>query len=166
MKACFNNNSVLKKPLNFASTASRELGGWCVDQVWNFCLDDDEFKRLVAKTERSYHQKKFVRPEVLSAQQAQLQNAQDIIKRHEFDPPDFDLKQSEHELYRSKNLSSKVVMLARHLKERFQRPTEDKCIVFVKQRYTAHLLASLFSRADMGTPHLFVGVLVSADTSR
>ena len=160
MRECFKNNKVLRKPLQFARSASRELGGWCTDQVWLYCLGENEFKRLVAKTERAFHQKKFALPEVLAAQQAQLQEAQEIIQRHAFEEPDFNLKVAEVDSYRSKNLSTKVVKLALHLKHRFERPTEDKCIVFVERRYTARLLASLFSRSDMGTPNLFVGTLV------
>jgi endoribonuclease Dicer len=163
MRECFKNNAVLKKPLQFARAASRELGGWCADQVWLYCLGGDEFKRLVAKTERTFHQKKFALPEILAAQQTRLQDAQDIIRSHTFEAPDFDLSLAEDEKYTSKNLSSKVVKLAIHLKQRFERPTDDKCIVFVERRYTARLLATLFSRQDMGTPHLFVGTLVSDD---
>jgi hypothetical protein len=64
----------------------------------------------------------------------------------------------------SNNLSSKVVLLVQYLKERFERPTDDKAIVFVQQRYTARLLTNLFSNTNIGTPHLRPGTLVCNST--
>jgi endoribonuclease Dicer len=136
------------------------LGAWCADEVWAFCLGEGEVKKLLAKTERQYHARKIQDPsEVLEKHKSQLQEAHELVKSHTFDPPDY-----HHMSETSKNLSSKVVLLIRYLRERFERPTDDKCIIFVKQRYTAHLLAKLFSHPNIGTPHLFAGTLVSLPT--
>jgi endoribonuclease Dicer len=151
------NNKVFRKPLRFAREATKELGSWCADQVWSFCLSEDEIKKLQASTERHFHAKKVEDPlEILEKHRVQLEEAQKIAKGHTFDPPDY----NDHVSPTSNNLSSKVVMLISYLKERFERPTDDKCIVFVKRRYTARALAILFSNAKVGTPHLKVGVLV------
>lgn len=156
----FKSNGVLRKPLIYSYEATRELGAWCADEVWAFCLGEEEAKKLQAKTERQYHARKIQDPiEVLEKHKSQLQEAQELVKSHTFDPPDY-----RHMSETSKNLSSKVVLLIRYLRERFERPTDDKCIVFVKQRYTARLLAKLFSHPNIGTPHLFVGTLVSLPT--
>lgn len=159
MREKFKTNPVLSKPLIFASKATRELGAWCADQVWPFCLSPDETQKLQAKTERRYHAKKIQDPlEVLERHKFQLHEAKEIVKMHVFDAPDLTT------LYTgaaaSKNVSSKVMLLICILKERFQRPTDDKCIVFVDQRYTARLLAKLFIQPNVGTPYLFVGTLV------
>ena len=157
MRLRFQSNLVLRRPLLYSFDATRELGSWCSDQIWTFCLTEDETKKLQAKTERSYHAKKVQGPiEALELQKTQLQEAQDIVKAHIFEPPDFDPSSPY-----SRNLSPKLVLLIRYLRERFERPTKDRCIIFVRQRYTARLLANLLSRTDIGTVNLSVGTLVS-----
>jgi endoribonuclease Dicer len=158
MHAHFKSNSILHKPLLFAKDSTRELGAWCSDQMWAFCLSEDEVKKLQAKTERKYLEKKVHAPmSILEQQRLQLREAQEIVKAHVFELPDY----KPNSTFVSSNLSSKVVLLIKYLRDRFERPTEDKCIVFVKQRYTARLLATLFSQPNIKTPHLFVGTLVS-----
>lgn len=161
MRERFEKNPVMRKPLLYACDATRELGSWCADQVWPFCLSEEETKKLQAKTERGYHAKKFHDPiAVLEKHKALLDEARLVVRSHLFEPPDFDLSLAKGFSYTSKNLSSKVMLLVRHLRERFQRTTDDKCIIFVKQRYTARLLATLLSHPDIRTPYLHVGTLV------
>ncbi|KAG0652829.1 ATP-dependent helicase DCL1 [Hyphodiscus hymeniophilus] len=150
-------NKVFKKPLTFARDATKELGSWCADQVWSFCLNDEEMKKLQASTERQYHVKKVAPPmELLEKSRVQLAEAEAVVKGHTFELPDYHDQLS----VATTNLSSKAVMLISILKERFERPTDDKCIVFVQKRYTARALAILFSQPNIGTPHLKVGRLV------
>ena len=155
-------NKVFKKPLTFCREATRELGPWCADQIWLFCLGDDEIKKLQAKTERQYHAKKIADPlEVLEKHRVQLAEAQALVKTHKFTPPDHkDVPLEQMGSGGSTNLSTKVVVLIQYLKQRFERQTDDKCIVFVKKRYTARALAMLLSNPKVGTPHLHVGTLV------
>lgn len=158
------NNHIFRKPLLFAREATRELGSWCADQVWPFCLSEEEAKRLLAKTEHSYNKNKVQEPlDVLEKRKVMLQDARDIVKSHKFEQPDFDIKASN---FTSSNLSSKVVLLIQYLRERYERPTEDKAIVFVKRRYTARILTRLLSHRNIGTPHLRVGTLVGAISLR
>jgi endoribonuclease Dicer len=147
--------SVFKKALLYSLQATKELGAWCSDQMWSFCLSDQEVKKQLANTERQYYSQKAVEPlQVLERRKARIQEAQDIVRAWDFEPPHFEAPGS------SKNLSSKVVLLVQYLKERFERSTDDKVIVFVRQRYTARLLAKLFSHSDIGTSYLHVGTLV------
>jgi endoribonuclease Dicer len=178
MRERFKANLVLAKPLVFALQATRELGTWCADQVWPFCLTEEETQKLQAKTERRYHAKKIQEPlEILEARKVQLREAKDIVAKHTFDPPDLSTLPEISDgpaflpasvplpeyraLPGSTNLSSKVVNLIHLLQQRFHRQTDDKCIVFANQRYTARLLAKLFTQPGVGTPHLFVGTLAS-----
>lgn len=152
----FESNRVMQKPLRYALNATRELGAWCSDQVWPFCLSQEEVKKLQAKTESHYHARSVQGPiAVLEAEKAQFEEAQNIVNTHTFEAPDYNPKSSS-----SSNLSSKVILLIRYLKERFERPTDDKCIIFVRQRYTARLLANLLQHPAIGTTNLFVGTLV------
>lgn len=160
------NNPIFRKPLLFARSATRELGSWCADQVWPFCLSEDETKRLLAKTEYNYHKsmnKSNVQAPlaILEKHKAMLQEAREIVKSHEFEQPNFDPDAGN---FTSTNLSSKVVLLVQYLRERYERPTEDKAIVFVRQRYTARILTRLLSHPKIATSHLRVGTLVSLFT--
>ncbi|RDW69817.1 putative dicer-like protein 1 [Coleophoma cylindrospora] len=156
MVARFKTSWLFQKPLRYSYEMTSDLGSWCADQVWPFCLSEEDIPKLLSKTERLYHAKRVVEPiEELEARKEQIREAQIIIKSHEFEAPDYDPSRST-----SKNLSTKVVLLVQYLKERYERPTDDKCIVFVKQRYTARLLAHLFAQETIGTPHLRVGMLV------
>lgn len=151
----FKTNPVFKRPLLYSHQASRELGSWASDQIWKFCLTEEEVKKLLANTERHHYSRKGAEPMgVLEKHKIQIQEAQDVVKGWNFEHPHLDASGS------SKTLSSKVVLLVQYLRERFERPTDDKAIVFVSQRYTARLLSELFSFANIGTPHLRTGTLV------
>ncbi|KAH8808722.1 hypothetical protein F5884DRAFT_793130 [Xylogone sp. PMI_703] len=152
----FGCNPLLKKPIGYALNATRELGAWCADQVWWFCLSDQEVQRLQAKAERCNLERRIPMPLMLIEQmKAQIKQLQETVQMHGFGNPHYDEITGT-----STNLSSKVVVLLKYLKARFSRPTDDKCIVFVKQRYTARLLEKLFSQDHIGTPYLRVGTLV------
>ncbi|KAI9742680.1 MAG: Dicer-like protein 1 [Claussenomyces sp. TS43310] len=141
---------VLSKPLIFAKSATSELGPWCADQMWRLCLTDEEIQRLEATLARKFLAKTSGEVfDVLDDQKVELREAQRVVKEHVFDEPQPTLE----------HLSSKVMKLMDYLKERFERTTTDKCIIFVKQRYTAKLLAELFSNPNIGTPHLRVSTL-------
>ncbi|KAG9237330.1 hypothetical protein BJ875DRAFT_159968 [Amylocarpus encephaloides] len=154
MKALFKSKSVLRKPLAYAYDASRILGSWCSDQMWRFCLgEEQEVKKLIAKTQVAALESRQGEGAV-DMLKLDIDEASGIIRAHTFEEPDFTPGQP------STNLSSKVHLLVSYLRERFERPTEDKCIVFVKQRYTARLLSELLSQPSIRTPYLFVGNLV------
>ncbi|ESZ93843.1 hypothetical protein SBOR_5784 [Sclerotinia borealis F-4128] len=162
-------NSVFRKPFVFGREASRSLGSWCVDQIWTFCLQEEESKKLQAKTEQAHHRRRVPEPlEVLEKHKDQLQEAKAIIKDYNFAPPHFASRLSDDlatKVHYSNNLSTKVVALLSILKDRFLRPTNDKCIVFVRERYTARLLASLLSTPEAGTPFLKVAPLVGTTSA-
>jgi endoribonuclease Dicer len=155
-------HKTVARPLTFALEASRSLGTWCADQVWLYCLgNDDEFEKLSAKTERNFHKgRSHGSLAALEQLKSKLQQARDVVKTHKFEDPDFNVAEAKGQQYTSKNISSKVVVLVQYLKERFERPTDDRCIIFVKQRYTARLLETLLSHPKIRTSHLFVGSLV------
>ncbi|KFY44085.1 hypothetical protein V495_03629 [Pseudogymnoascus sp. VKM F-4514 (FW-929)] len=140
------------KPLAYAITASSDLGSWVADRVLLISFTGEGVKRLEAEIESNFHKQSQSDPMPLSKLEGRketLQSAQQIIMAHVFASPQLCNSQ----------LSSKVLGLAKHLRERFERTTFDKCIVFVQQRYTARLLADLFGSPQIGTPHLRVGAL-------
>jgi endoribonuclease Dicer len=156
MKEKLENNEVFGKLLRYAKEASSELGTWCADRLWLVSLGEEEIWKLEAKTERKFVAQKGAKPlEDFERQILQLQEARKIVEAYKFDEPRPSLD----------HLSTKVMNLTHYLQDRFERPTEDKCIVFVKQRYTARVLADLFSQTSIGTPHLRVSTLVCSRSS-
>ncbi|KFY13215.1 hypothetical protein V492_03412 [Pseudogymnoascus sp. VKM F-4246] len=140
------------KPLDYAVMASSDLGSWIADRVLLISFTGEDVKKLEAKIESNFHKQAQTDPMPLSNLESKiekLQGAQQIIMAHVFEAPELS----------PSLLSSKVLGLAKKLRERFERTTFDKCIVFVKQRYTAKLLADLFASPQIGTPHLRVGSL-------
>lgn len=151
MKEKLEDNGVFSKLLRYAKDASSELGTWCADHLWLISLTEDEMLRLEAKTQRKFVAQNGAKPlDAFEAQILQLKEARKIVDAHNFEEPQPSLDY----------LSTKVMNLMRYLRERFERPTLDKCIVFVKQRYTARILSELFSHPNIGTPNLLVGILV------
>jgi endoribonuclease Dicer len=144
-------NEIFSKLLRYAKEASSELGTWCADHLWLVSLTEEEMRRLEAKTERKFITQKGVKQiDAFETQITELQDARKIVDAHSFEDPQPSLD----------HLSTKVMNLVLYLKERFERPTDDKCIVFVKQRYTARILSELFSHPNFGSPNLRVGTLV------
>lgn len=166
MSPLLGENSIFRKAFIFAHEHSRVLGSWCVDQIWTFCLDEVEVTKLKARTEQQHHKRRVPDSlKILETRKEQVDEARRVIENHVFDPPHLASRLSgklSSKEYYSDNMSTKVITLVGILKDRFQRPTNDKCIVFVKQRYTARLLAALLSQSTAGTPFLKVAPLVCA----
>jgi endoribonuclease Dicer len=151
MKEKLGDNELFSSAMLFSKKASSELGSWCADWLWALCLTEEETQKLKSKTGRKFRVKRMDElPQVLEDQISKLHEARVIIEAHSFKPPEPTLH----------HLSPKVMELMGYLRERYERPTDDKCIVFVKQRYTAILLAKLFDHPNIGTPYLRVGSLV------
>ncbi len=141
---------ILSRLFQFAFEASSQLGTWCADQVWSFGLAEEEVARNVERrVERTFLAEKETRPlSMLDGELARLREARSIVGKHNFRSP----------TATPGWLSSKVLLLWNYLKLVFEKPTEAKCIVFVKRRLTARILGDLFNR--VGTAYLRVGVLV------
>ncbi|KAI9832203.1 MAG: Dicer-like protein 1 [Phylliscum demangeonii] len=152
MKERFGHLEVFSRFFRHALEFTAELGPWCADHIWSYLLLDSEAQKLEHKLERDFteNRNKFESLEMLDASIAQLQQALKMIESHVFQEPRIGLD----------DLSSKVLLLHSYLKQRFDHPTEDKCIVFVQKRYAARVLGDLFARFNL--PHMRIGVLLGA----
>lgn len=148
----FGSSRGLSRMFRNAKLASSELGSWCADYMWTFLLEPDEVHKIENRLERDFHEDETCKHplESLDAELAQLRHAVAMIKDHQLQEPNTNMN----------DLSSKVFVLHNYLNRRFALPTDDKCIVFVRKRYTARLLGELFTRT--GTPNLRVGILLGA----
>ncbi len=149
LKTNFGNIEVFSKLFKYSKEASSQLGSWCADQIWTFSLAEEEGRKLEGKVERRFLSQRDAQPiETLDADIARICEAREIVSKHNFQPPRATLA----------DVSDKVLLLHKHLTRVFERPSEARCIVFVKRRYTARLLGDLFSR--IGTSHMRPGILI------
>ena len=143
----------LAKFFRNAREATSQLGEWCADHLWRFVLDEEEALKVERKTERKFNRDTKNHPvEMLDAELARLRGAKEMVKNWKFAKPDL-LKNS---------LSPKVQLLHQYMSLLFEKPSDIKCIIFVKHRHTARLLVQLFSH--IGTPNLRLDLLIGSRT--
>lgn len=152
LKPLIGENPLFSKIFAFSKDASRELGTWFVDRMWQLFADDDEFLRLEAKTERSLNKDRAA-PHVVERHKNDIQAAKRLIEDSDFANPEPFL------------LSSKVHSLIEVLRDAFKDP-KIRCIVFVERRWTAKLLTHFFELNTMlaRIPGLKVASLMGANT--
>ncbi|KAL4904889.1 hypothetical protein BDW74DRAFT_185410 [Aspergillus multicolor] len=126
----------LKPVFRFAWQASSDLGRWCSDGVWKQIFSAKVLPKLQGKSRQ---------------EMSRLQDANEITNGHTLSSPD-----------EPGQLSDKVQVLRRQLREHYQRDPDTKCIVFTKMRYTALMLLELFTVLDI--PYLRPGLLIGART--
>lgn len=149
LRPLVSNNKIFLKSLSFSKTACRELGDWFVDRMWQLSLEDEEFLKLEAKTERNFT-RDMATIEVVEKQKDRVRAAREVVHTHHFTPP------ADH------NMSSKVHALLCVLGDHFKNPN-IRCIVFVEQRWTAKLLTDLFQQENgPKIPGLKAGFLMGA----
>lgn len=153
LRAKFGDLEALAKFFRNAREATSQLGEWCADYLWRFVLYEEEALKVQRKMERKFNRDARDRPvEMLDAELARLREAREMVKNWTFAKPDA-----------SKNsMSPKVLLLHQYMSLIFEKPTDVKCIIFVKHRHTARLLAQLFSH--IGTPNLRLDLLIGSRT--
>ena len=151
LRAKFGDLEALRKFFRNAREASSQLGEWCADHLWRFVLEEEQALKVERKMERKFNRDARNNPvEMLDAELAQLKEAKEIVKHWNFVDPDV----------AGGSLSPKVLLLHQYLSLIFEKPSNAKCIIFVKHRYTARLLAKLLS--CIGTPNLRLDLLIGS----
>ena len=151
LKKNFGDFKALAKIFTKAREATSQLGGWCADQLWRFVLNEVEALKVERKVERKFNRDAGNHPvEMLDAELARLKEATQIVKTWAFAEPTLS----------DESLSPKVLLLHQYMNLVFERPSDAKCIIFVKHRYTARLLAQLFGQ--IGTSNMRLDVLIGS----
>lgn len=83
-----------------------------------------------------------------------IREARSIIANHDFRDPELSVP----------DISEKVLKLLHFLESIFSVDTDDKCIIFVTQRYTAHCLAAFLKHH--GPAFLKLGILIGTRKGR
>jgi len=150
LKELVGGHSVFRKPFAFTATAAAELGPWCADRYWQLFFRGDDVVRLESRTERELLRVSAY-SQGMGEQINKVRDAHQLVNQHNFVRPSLD----------PEILSSKVILLFRVLRNQFSSVDHNRrCIVFVRQRNTATLLADLLQQPEMKIPGLEPGVLV------
>ena len=154
LKAKFAELEPLNRFFRNAREAASQLGEWCADHLWRFVLDEEQALKVERKMERKFNRDTRDNPvEMLDAELARLKEAKEMVRKWTFAEPD---------VSRNNSLSPKVLLLHQYISLIFEKPSDVRCIIFVKHRYTARLLVQLFSH--MGTPNLRLDLLIGSRT--
>lgn len=149
----FGEIDVLGKLFDSARLAAAELGEWCADRLWETVfLGQNEMLKLERLVEGTCESERGSRPvEQRDADLVQLRRAREFVGGWSFVSP----------VPVPNMLSSKALALQAALAAIYEANENAKCIVFVKRRYTARLLADLMaSERGIGPPNFRVGLLI------
>ncbi|KAI5785541.1 hypothetical protein DFH27DRAFT_575950 [Peziza echinospora] len=151
----FSKIGCFKRIFQFAYESSSELGTWCADEVWKIALSETEAIKIETRHERLSTRSKDD-PSIAKVENelSNIREARNIVANHEFLEPTFC----------TPDVSSKVLKLCDVLQHTYDNNIDDKCIIFVTQRYTAYVLEALLQHANI--PHLRIGVLIGARSGR
>ncbi|RBQ81062.1 hypothetical protein FVER14953_06696 [Fusarium verticillioides] len=150
--ALVSRNEQFKLSLEFTKEASSVLGTWCADRYWELAMTDLETERLAARTSREF----IGDIAVTRADQATeaVRRVQAIVRAHTFGAVNPN----------SEGLSAKVRSLHEILVHAFTIDGTKRCIVFVEKRYTARLLADLYSQPSMRIPGMNAAYMVGCQS--
>lgn len=150
LKAGFGDLEVLSRNFRNAREAASQLGEWCADSLWRFALEEEEpTRKAERKMERLFLRDQENRPmELLDKELARLRAVKDAVQQWAYGPPAFE----------GNSLSPKVLLLHQYLNLIYEKPTDAKCIIFVKRRYTARLLGQVFRQ--IGSPNMRLELLI------
>ena len=149
LEKTFGGMEAVEKLIKFTREATSQLGEWCADQTWKFALAEEEARKIERKIERPFlagREPGFVG--MLDAELRSLRKAQEVVDGWKFSRPSD----------KGNSLSPKVQLLQQYLHLIFEKPSETRCIVFVKRRYAARLLGELSQQ--LATPNMRIGLLI------
>ncbi|EWC48641.1 hypothetical protein DRE_01863 [Drechslerella stenobrocha 248] len=137
--------------------ASRDLGPWCTDHIWQISLTELETtrqeRRAGAKSMINQHYGTSDGIDDVDREIRQLKEARKIIETHKFEEPELNLD----------TFSPKLYVLLHFLVNSFQEHPDYKCIIFVTRRYTAQcievILTKIFKQYGMDQA-IRLGILV------
>jgi endoribonuclease Dicer len=152
LKGRFSSIKFLDSLFDQAVKLRSHLGDWCADRYWGFALAEERSKKMESRVEKAARSDGSTA--LADFQIEEIGKAMAIISNHDFGSPRADYS----------DLSDKVRQLSRYLQHHYERPTNDRCIVFVEQRATAYLLHKVFEK--IGGPHLHPGLLIGASNGR
>ncbi|KAL2267597.1 hypothetical protein VTJ83DRAFT_4874 [Remersonia thermophila] len=145
LKQLVGDNGLLRKCFAFTSTAAAELGPWCADRYWQLLFGDGNAGfTLESRTERELlRAADYLKGAGVHVDK--VREARKLVEEHDLGRPRLS----------ADLLSSKVICLYKILCDQFKGVNHNRrCIVFVRQRNVASLLADLLQQPEMRIPGL------------
>ncbi|TLD38036.1 dicer-like protein 1 [Venturia nashicola] len=150
----FGHMTTFQRLFTTSKEASRYLGRWASDKYWDFALSEESARKAESKLSGEFNsRRRQEKVEKLDADIKLIQEAAKIVAGHYFGTPELILR----------DVSSKVIKLHEILAAHYERPTNNRCIVFVERRAHARLLSLMFQ--SIGGPNLKVGLLTGLASS-
>lgn len=150
----FGHMNMFQRLFTTSKEASRDLGRWASDKYWDFALGDESARKAENKLSGEFNSRRQEENvEKMDADIKLIQEAAKIVAGHYFGSPEPILR----------DVSSKVIKLHEILAAHYERPTNNRCIVFVERRAHARLLSLIFQ--SIGGPNLKVGLLTGLGSS-
>ena len=144
-----------KKNFDFCKTAAAELGIWCADRVWHVYTTMGGLARMEARMEKGVLRPwLFAEPDDYDTRNERLAEARKRIADTVSKPLE----------PREPYLSSKVISLVDILRSYYSAKPDTRCIIFVKMRLTAMVLAAALADSALELNHLRVGILAGGGT--
>ncbi|KAF3189375.1 Dicer-like protein 1 [Orbilia oligospora] len=141
------------------NVASRDLGPWCSDFIWQVTLTELESarqeRRAGTNSASSQREGSAFSLEDVDKEIQLIKEARAIVEAHEFQEPSLG----------SGSFSPKLFILLRFLVHAFDQHPEYKCIIFVTRRHTAQCIQAIFKKVftQHGRDHLIrLGILVGS----
>ncbi|KAK6512062.1 Dicer-like protein 1 [Arthrobotrys musiformis] len=139
--AAYRNTKCLSSIFGFIdNVASRDLGPWCSDFIWQITLTELESARQErrAGTNSSSNQREgsAFNLEDVDREIQLIKEARAIVETHKFEEPSLG----------AASFSPKLFILLRFLVHAFTQHPEYKCIIFVTRRHTAQCIQALLGR--------------------
>ena len=157
LQACNNRYShilVFHRSIQKWQLLARELGYWCADQYLIDKLSERRLRRFESAAEQRFHaQSQNNDISELDDELAELRSAIAYVQSE-------GLKIATAEI-NATTLSSKVLELHKYLQGHFERPTSQRCIVFVDRRDAARLLHKTFQK--IGSQHMLSAFLIGGN---
>ncbi|KAK6526764.1 Dicer-like protein 1 [Arthrobotrys megalospora] len=122
------------------NVASRDLGPWCSDYIWQVTLTELESarqeRRAGTNSAASQREGSAFSLEDVDREIQLIKEARAIVEAHQFKEPTPGLE----------SFSPKLYILLRFLVHAFDQHPEYKCIIFVTRRHTAQCIQAIFKR--------------------
>ncbi|KAK6348851.1 Dicer-like protein 1 [Orbilia blumenaviensis] len=139
--APYRNTKCLSSIFGFVdNVASRDLGPWCSDYIWQVTLTELESarkeRRVGTNSSTSQREGSAFNLEDVDREIQLIKEARAVVEAHEFKEPSPGLE----------SFSPKLYILLRFLVHAFDQHPEYKCIIFVTRRHTAQCIQAIFSK--------------------
>lgn len=150
----FGHMNMFQRLFTTSKKASRDLGRWASDKYWDFALGEESARKAENKLSGEFNSRRQEENvEKMDADIKLIQEAAKIVAGHYFGSPEPTLG----------DVSSKVIKLHEILAVHYERPTNNRCIVFIERRAHARLLSLIFQ--SIGGSNLKVGLLTGLGSS-